>query len=100
MMNARNEIMQSLVLSSMLIVPAVLGGYFAIFHRLGLFGALGLLLSFIGVCFIIYSKLKLKRRTKKIIEWGMSGMSKREKSYYFLGYTLLVLSLGLVFISI
>jgi len=98
MMNARNELIQTLAIATWPILLAILGGYFAVFHSLGFYGALGLLLSVIGACFIIYSKLKLKRRSKKAIEWGTSGMSKSEKSCYFLGHALLVLSLGFVFI--
>lgn len=96
-MNARNELIQTIVLTTWPIGIAALGFYFIFFRGLGPYGALGLLLCFIGACFIIYSKLKLKRRTKKVIEWGTSGMSKREQSCYFLGCALLAFGIGLIF---
>ncbi len=54
--------------------------------KFGVLGFFTIMTAFIGSVLILYSKIFLKLRSKKVIEWGMSGMTVKERYCYIAGY--------------
>ncbi|WP_413942708.1 hypothetical protein [Bdellovibrio sp. HCB-162] len=54
------------------------------------------IMLFVGGYLVLHSKLKLKMRTRKLVEWGSGGMTRKEKVRYFIGYLFLILAVGFI----
>jgi hypothetical protein len=98
MMTVQNEKLQNFFLFAPFLLPAFVGSFCALTCRYGPQGTLMLLLSFVGAGLVVFSKIRLKNRTKKLLEWGTKGMARNETICYFLGYILIAVSLILVVI--
>jgi flavodoxin len=69
------------------LVLIMLGIWTAIFVPFfGLHSFMAISIAAIGFGFLFYAKLSEKKRTKKLVGWGTSQMTIREKTSYFLGY--------------
>ncbi|KYG65024.1 hypothetical protein AZI87_10630 [Bdellovibrio bacteriovorus] len=54
------------------------------------YGYLKVLMS-VGFALILFAKLSLKLRSKKLIEWGSGDMTRTEKIIYYFGYLVCLL---------
>lgn len=62
----------------------------AILPRFGLTGLIALSLGCMGLGFIMSAKISEKKRTRKIVSWGTGDMTFREKTSYFIGYSMII----------
>lgn len=67
---------------------ALWGGFFL--PHFGTLGAIAVSIAAIGFGFILKAKLSEKRRTQKLLGWGSSEMTTKEKASYFVGYALIL----------